>query len=365
MRSLMFALVVPVLAAQSPLVPTSNTSIDVNPTQGLLNYTLIDVPAGVTVTLTGDYPVQIQCDGDVVVRGSLSVDSPVLNPLSPQLGGPGAVATGAGISGASYSWSSPLGALYCSSPSTYATAAAHAGQYGTVMPFSLDGGSPSGTQVSYFEFGTTGQCWPTIYAPGGGGGTLFVEAAGAISIHGSVTADGASGAEKGSGGSILLRAMGGLTVHAGGSVSAVAGGGGPNGIVRLDSYGVAPAISGAVTPAPTTVELPFLEEVQPPSIGTTWIIRAFAPRGDAVVLASSYQPGSFTLQPFGSVGIDVANAITLDVLQVPATGHDPFDVYQLAVPNSAALIGLNLFTAGLNVQSMQVPRFTNTLQSSV
>ncbi|MCK5940628.1 MAG: hypothetical protein KAI24_01565 [Planctomycetes bacterium] len=336
-----------------------------NATQGQLSYSYIDIPAGVQVTFTGDHAVRIRCLGDAVITGTLSVDAPPPSYVVTTVGGPGAVTTGAGSSGTSWSWSSPLGQLYCGWSSTYATAGVHAGHYGSPMPFSLAGGSPSGMQTDYSEFGSTGQCWASYTAAGGGGGTLVLDADGLISVHGSVTANGRYGAASGSGGSILLRGMAGLTVHASGQVRAVGGGAAMNGIIRLDAYGQSPSVLGSVTPSPTLVELPYLDEVVPPTIGANWAIRGYAPRGDAIVLGASLQPGSFTLAPLGTIGIDVATSVTLGWIQVPAWGHDPSGVFQFPVPNSPALIGLDIYTAGCNVQSSQVPRFTNTLHSTV
>lgn len=355
------------LLGQSPLTPASNMQIDVDPTQGALHYSRIIIPAGVTVTFTGNHPVQIRCDTDAVIDGQMSVDAgPPASSPTVSLGGPGAVATGTGAWGSTYTWSSPLGQLYCGYTNTYAGAGVHLGHYGSAMPFDLAGGSPSGIQMNYSEFGTTGQCWLTSTTPaGGGGGTLHLEAAGLITVRGSVTANGSLGANHGSGGSILLRAFGGVTVDSNASVTAVSGNGTANGIIRLDSYGLPASVLGTVTPAPTSIALPHLQEAHPPSIGTTWTVRVYSHRGDSVVLAASHQPGSFTLPPFGTIGIDVANSLPLGAITIPATGQDPFGVYTLPVPNLPALIGLDIFTAGLNLISTEPPRFTNTLQSTV
>jgi hypothetical protein len=201
-----------------------------------------------------------------------------------------------------------------------------------------------------------------------------LEADGVIDVSGSVEANGMqawwTNTGAGSGGSILLRGMGGLTVRAGGLVAARPG---PSlysswpayfGLIRLDAYGQQPTLLGVVDPAPHVLRLPYLMETQAPTIGATWDLQVVAPAGDGVFLAASFQPGSFT-GAYGTVGIDVATAITFGLMIVPATGHDPIATLRLPVPNVPALVGLNLWTAGLDWNTALPPRYTNTIQSTV
>ena len=90
----------------------------------------------------------------------------------------------------------------------------------------------------------------------------------------------------------------------------------------------------------------------------------FAPRGDTVFLAASFRPGSFTSN-YGTVGIDVPTAISFAQVTMPATGHDPMATYQLSVLNVPGLVGLDLYTAGLDWYTALPPRYSNTIHSVV
>ena len=131
--------------AQPPvLAPTANTTITVG--AGPLHYASIDIPVGVTVRFvpptSGSGPVPgmpavILCDGDATVHGTLSVAGNGTGAYPA-----GYVTTGAGLlgyvcgTGANAYYSPPQGG-------------SHAGTYGSVIPFSLEGGSNGGWLVVY------------------------------------------------------------------------------------------------------------------------------------------------------------------------------------------------------------------------
>lgn len=361
------ALAAPVFAQAPVLAPTASMTIDVDATFGNLTYASIAIPSGVAVRFTGRYPARIRVLGDVRVDGELSVVpvTPVPNAL---LGGPGAVSLGAGVQGYLTSYWGYFDPFLNQYVPGYTTGSPgqpgrHATVYGSARPFDLAGGSPGGyAYTTYVLMPWNIPQGGNYDYGGGGGGTLVVEAAGRIEVYGTVTADGGAGsgyAGDGSGGSILLRGLGGCLVAAGATVTAV-----PEGIVRLDAYDVAPQITGTVVPTPTVVRLPDLEETAPPVIGNTWQLRVAAPRGDAVFLAASFQSGSSTT-PYGTVGIDLATAITFAVVTMPTTGHDPLGTFHLAVPNVPQLVGLNLWVQGLDWFTSQSPRYTQTVATSV
>lgn len=351
-----------VVVAQAPaLTPSSSLTIDASATQGVLTYSLINIPVGVTVTYTGSYPIQIRCAGDAIIDGAIGVGA------AGSTAGPGAVATGAGSPGTQYN------SFLCGGWNTYAGNGVHAGVYGSTLPFSLAGGSPGGDVSVYGQSGIFSQCgYLYSYAGGGGGGTLVIDADGVVDVAGTVDANGGLSfyAGSGSGGSILLRGRSGLTVRPSGNVLARPGwwlGSAPgqaHGYVRLDAYGQAPMVLGVVDPPPDVVRQPLLIETQPPTIGSSWDLQVVAPAGDGVFLAASFQPGNYT-GPYGTVGIDVYSAITFGFVTLPAVGHDPISAFQLPVPNNPTFVGLNLWTAGLDWYTPLPPRYSNTIQSVV
>lgn len=251
----------------------------------------------------------------------------------------------------------------------------HVGTYGSVVPFSLEGGS-SGGELNVYDAG----CWQFLSTvPGGaGGGTLFLHAGGRIEVDGTVTADGYSlSSSGGSGGSILLRGDTGVFVLPGGSVSARGAQGpvvfppwspgrtdGAPGFVRLDSWAAAPVILGTVAPVPTALELPHLRAVSPPQIGRTWLLDVLAPENAPIFLSVSVQPAANIPTPFGPLGLNLQFA-TGFALTVAQPGHDPIASVPMAVPNAPILIGLSLWVQGFAIPQLLPPRLTNTLAAVV
>jgi hypothetical protein len=360
--------------AQLPaLAPTTSTSIVVN---GTLHYSSILVPVGVTVrfvvpagSLPPRPPAVVLCDGDAIVHGTLSVAGDV-HSVSPFPYAAGSVTTGQGVSG---SWC--LGLSLFTAP----RGGLHAGTYGSVLPFSLAGGSPGGTLSIYSD----SHCLQhTSDTPGSeGGGTLVLRAGGAIEVDGTVTADGATcgggraGAAAGSGGSILLRGDAGVTVLPSGTVTARGGAAfpwgpliqlpptslGAPGYVRLDAWGMPPRIQGRIAPAPTVLELPHLRALSQPRIGTTWTCDVFAPEAAPVFVAASPTPGNGTQTPFGPLGIDLPSATILAYAALASPSHDPFVSVSTSIPNSQTLVGLAVWIQALVMPPALAGRLSNTL----
>lgn len=345
------------LCAQNPpLAPTANVVLDTNPTQGHFAFSSIAIPAGVTVLFAGTYAVQIRCDGDASIDGILSADA------VRSVSGPGSSLLGKGAPGNidQYSGGYPGGD------------GVHAGHYGSAQPFDLAGGSPAGdTVLTTYSWNPWGPplVWTGTWPGGGGGGTLVLEADGRIDLRGRISANGALDTftgTYGSGGSVLLRARS-VVVHPSARLQARTEPGYSRalpGYVRVDAYAQAPVLQGSFDPAPLSVTLPELIETSPPQLGSTWQLDVYAPRGDGVFLAASFIPGSAT-NNYGSVGIDIATAITFALVAVPAAGHDPRGVFQLSVPNDARLLGLPLWTAGLDWFTAAPPHYTNTVATVV
>jgi hypothetical protein len=351
-------------AQYPPLAPTADTTIVVS--SGALQYSSISIPVGVTVRFEapspGGFPLPgvpaiVLCDGDAIIEGTLSVSGNAANQAA------GWVGTGTGTSG-----------LYCGSASMYPPrGGAHAGSYGSVIPFSLDGGSEGGGIIYSSQ-----NClqWLSSSDGANGGGTLVLLAGGRIEVRGSVTASGGAGNAAGSGGSILLRGDGGTYVFPGASVTAAGGWAGPvpppypwdwsngaPGYVRLDSWGAPPLNLGTVTPAPTVLELPHLRALSAPSIGATWTLEAFAPEASLVFAAASLAPGSTTTQ-FGLLGLDLATAVGIAIAAAQPS-HDPVASLQWTIPNVSQAIGVTLW-----VQAMAIPpglpaRLTNSFAATL
>jgi hypothetical protein len=357
-------------AQSQVLAPTVSTTIVVN---GPLRYSTIHIPAGVTVRFRAPgfgfgsvpgIPAVVRCDGDAVIHGELSLMANLGNEYPA-----GWVTLGEGLPGSTCS----TGSFF-----PFPQPGRHAGTYGTVIPFSLEGGSRGGS-LDVYDVG----CWPFLRQRigGMGGGTLALLAGGRIDVHGTVTADGihhghswalngSSGG--GSGGSILLRGHDGVTVHSGGSVTARGGTAlnalawsiGAPGYVRIDAYASTPLLQGTIDPVPTVLELPHLRTQSQPRIGTTWILDALAPENAPIFVSAALQPAAGPLTPFGQLGIDLPLAFGIALL-VAAPDHDPIAGLPLAIPAAPGLIGQQLWFQALVVPPNLPPRLTNTLAVTV
>jgi hypothetical protein len=355
---------VTVRAQYPPLAPTTNTTIVVP--SGVMHYGSIHIPAGVTVRFVAPLfgpasipgmPAIVLCDGDAIVHGKLSLTGDSVNNDRPA----GWVTTGEGAIG------TVCGPLPIQPPE----GGRH--DYGSVLPFSLEGGSPGGdlwfwdSNCLQFQY---------AYSGGKGGGTLVLLAGGSIEIHGTVTADGrSSSAGGGSGGSIRLRGYGGVHVLPGGTVTARGGTApvppapwlpgmsmGHDGHVRLDAWGAPPVVQGTVSPPPMMLQLPYLRAQSQPTVGTTWTYEIYAPQTGFVYVAAALAPGSGLSTPFGPLGVDVATFVSLGVTSAqPSLIHDPHVIVPWPIPNSPALVGFAMWLQALSAPQSLPARLTNTI----
>jgi hypothetical protein len=248
--------------------PTSPTSITLQlPASGIFNFTTVNVPLGVTVTIlpnAANTPVTMLATGDVTITGTVRVNgaaggdpsttAPGVNPGA--LGGPGGFQGGSGgtrdgatLPGTGHG---PGGGV----PAT--TGAAGSGSYPLqgnttfVSLLPLFGGSGGG--------GGKGDGTNNGGGAGGGGGAIVIASSTKITVPGSITAiggaGGASGAcvvrtsGSGSGGAIRLVApqiMGAGTLSAAGGLHPSGCGGGGNGRIRLEAFTL--SFTGSSTPA--------------------------------------------------------------------------------------------------------------------
>jgi hypothetical protein len=257
--------------ALGPFNPTTNTTVTLPP-DGVLNYTTINIPSGVTVTFVrnaANTPVTMLATGDVTIAGTINVEgskgsgagtsTAAVNPGG--LGGPGGFAGGQGGSrgltqNAGSAGQGPGGG-----------GAGESGTYGAPALFvslvplfggSGGGGSPGDSSVA----GTSG---------GGGGGSIVIASSTKIVVSGSIQANGGDDGEgpelpfgvcafiggAGSGGAIRLvapeitvsgslRATGGTSRGGGGAVC------GSGGVGRIRIEAVVSGLIAPTTPSAST-----------------------------------------------------------------------------------------------------------------
>jgi len=282
--------------------PSSNTTVTL-PANGILNYTTVTIPAGVTVRYVRDpalpnVPAIILATGDVTIAGTIDVSGEsalqVINNITDRsqggAGGPGGYAGGRGggvqvnrLGGTGLGPGGARGGLEIAGLVRNGAGASYGTQggagnsgvpagsvYGTSLLTPLLGGSGggggSGAEAANGKTGAGG---------GGGGGAILIAASGALTVSGSVLArggnggtvvDGASGpGGGGSGGAIRLAApsvtvTGTLDVNGGSGVTFNPGGLGrtrvdvvPTGTLNLAGVPVLSITSVAGIAAPGTI----------------------------------------------------------------------------------------------------------------
>ncbi len=220
--------------ADGVLSPTVNTEV-VLPPSGVLNYTSINIPSGVTVTFKKNVtntPVVLLVSGGVTVAGTINVSGTASTDVGASgsgnigddgiagVGGPGGydggrggpggntsvagagLGPGAGGAGSRYSstvfWGGGGGGYGTAGIGGYSsgaspTVAATGGiTYGSATLLPILGGSGGGGGVGGLSFAGSGG--------GGGGGALFIAASGTINVTGSILANGATAGSSSGGG---------------------------------------------------------------------------------------------------------------------------------------------------------------------
>jgi hypothetical protein len=288
--------------------PTVTTVVPLPPS-GILNYTSVTIPVGVTVTFqknATNTPVTILATGDVLINGTINIsgtsaanvgtqgDGALGDDGAPGLGGPGGydggrgglptgtrlagqgVGPGAGIGG-HFGTSSCNGIAFGGAGGGYGTAGGGflcvgpnigitGGQpYGNPQILPLIGGSGGGGGASAASLSGSGG--------GGGGGAILIAASGTVTINGSILANGGNGGVSngagigasgggGSGGAIRILATH-LAGGPAGVLSAVGGVLGPNasfnghgtnggvGRIRLEYETTSRNASAVTNPGPT------------------------------------------------------------------------------------------------------------------
>ncbi|MEW6246474.1 MAG: hypothetical protein AB1555_07175 [Nitrospirota bacterium] len=346
--------------------PTTNTTVTLPP-DGVLNYTTVNIPAGVTVTFqrnAANTPVILLATGDVTIAGTISVNgSNGANPAStPALGGPGGF-TG-GLPGSTPTAGSGPGGGAASGNADYGAPAS----FVSLLP--LFGGSGGGGGLVNAISSAGG---------GGGGGAIVIASSTRITIAGtgSVTANGGSGgfgvggtafnAGGGSGGAIRLVApmvTGTGTLSANGGFGSGTGAAAGTGRIRIESFTVGftgPALPldvipstsfstapGPVTPAgnPGLINLPTLRITQVGGLTTPATPTGSYSTADVVLPGGTANPVQVTLAvtntPFPS---------SFTVKVVPRSGS-PSTVTASAVPGGT--FASATYTANVTLPTGQV-----------
>ncbi|MDA8239130.1 MAG: hypothetical protein M0Z67_02035 [Nitrospiraceae bacterium] len=242
--------------ADGAFSPTANISAQI-PESGILNYTTVNIPSGVTVTFrknTANTPVYILATGAVTIAGIINVNGQpsvytVPTNTTPGTSGPGGYSggyggaisqpggkgLGPGGGGAGPSeYNGSCGGGFGSAGGTSGSSYCSGGPaYGNARLIPLIGGSGGG--------GAGGTSSSASYGGGGGGGAILIASSTTINITGSILANGGDGFAGGggaSGGAIRLIAN---TISGNGIISAKGGNlgnsnAGGKGRIRLEAF---------------------------------------------------------------------------------------------------------------------------------
>lgn len=223
--------------------PTANTVVTL-PADGVLNYTTVNIPTGVTVTFqknAKNTPVYMLASGNVTIDGTISVNGGNATTTNVGLGGPGGFDGGygggyltTGGKGLGPGGGNPGRNVGNDGGGAGGGGFGFAGNNGNAYNWGT-GGSTYGNQKLFPIIGGSGGgggggTSNTAGKPGsGGGGAIVIASSGTITVNGSITANGGScpwewpGGGGGSGGAIKLVAT---TVSGNGTITAVYGIGG-------------------------------------------------------------------------------------------------------------------------------------------
>lgn len=239
--------------ADGPFNPSADLEV-VLPPNGVLNYTTVDIPAGVTVTFkknADNTPVFMLATGDVTVAGTIDVAGKNATSTSNGIGGPGGfdggyggmanlpggkgIGPGGGNPGIS---NGAAGGGFGSTGTNYDVAVGGV-SYGTDNLLPLIGGSGGGGAGWYYQGVQGGD-------GGGGGGAILIASSTSITVTGSIIANGGvtlrypngKGGGGGSGGGIKLVAN---EISGNGNIIAIGGAGNQSGAggagrIRLETY---------------------------------------------------------------------------------------------------------------------------------
>jgi len=394
--------------ADGALSPTVNTEV-VLPPSGILNYTTVNIPTGVTVTFrknTLNTPVVLLVQGDATIVGTININGQPGRAVGsagdgnqgddgqPGDGGPGGFTGGRGGSsvqpstgGAGLGPGGGMGGARCAANSNNGQPGAGAGHngpgqnggsnpcspsirtatagpsYGSSLLLPLIGGSGGG--------GGAGNLNSEGAGGGGGGGAVLVAASGTLNVAGSIVANGAAGGAiagvdvgfvggSGSGGAIRLVAT---TVAGNGTLSAVGANGlfdprwgalgtGATGRIRIEGNNI--TRTAASNPAdtkdvPGPIFIPNSPSIRIATVAGQTV--PATPTGNADVTLPTTQTNPVTVT-FESANVPLGNTIRLTV--TPANA-DATSAVSTAISGTLA--------AGTASVSVTLPQGPSVLQA--
>jgi len=325
--------------------PTSNANLDAN--NSPFNYTSINIPQGVKITVTGTDKLEIFCLGEVIINGELNLDGKDGANAPNGIGGSGGAGGGKGGDHSQPGQGTGGGRV---------GGAGGGGGFAVTGQISTNGGQGGvaygNPELNSLVGGSGGGGGSTGGAGGGGsGGAVSIIAGGNIEIAGLITAIGGegggharpqgpsvNGAGGGSGGAVKLISAADIT-FSGGSISVQGGMGddgrnnatrsrqrggyGSPGRIRLeDSDGQIDGIGGSIYPIPSAAIVPS------PFTGGTGVDGAFNPTGN-ITLDTANSPFNYT-----SVNIPLGVTVT-------ATGTNPLEIYSTGSITIAGTIDIS------------------------
>jgi len=367
--------------------PTTNTEVEL-PADGILNYTTVNIPSGVTVTFkknSVNTPIYMLATGDVTISGTISVNGTEGSVVSSGRGGTGGYDGGLGGTIVSQVGGKGLGPGG-GSPGIRSSNHGNGGDggsfgtggttYGNERIIPMIGGSGGGGGASWTSNEGNGG--------GGGGGAILIASSGTITITGSLTANGGKGAGcsywytgcggGGSGGAIKLIAN---IITGNGTISAAGGSGGGahytcgaagsggNGRIRLEANTMTRTAS--TSPAysfgyPTTVFV-----ANTPTLKITSIAGVNIPENpsgtygspDITLPSSTTNPVSVSVS---ATNIPVSTAVT--VTSVPEYGNSVSATATLS-GTDASSTGTAQITLSTTYQCILMAQATFTIQTAM
>ena len=387
--------------------PTANTEVTL-PADGILNYTTVNIPTGVTVTFKKNanvIPVYILASGDVTIVGTISVNGTDGNTMYPGKGGPGGfdgglggtanvdggkgLGPGGGNPGSTsntvnYCAGSGGGGGFGSSGSngsgvgSFSSGGAGGGTYGNLRILPMIGGSGGGGGGGSNASGYTS----TGGSGGGGGGAILIASSGIITVNGSITANGGKGGSSGtyassggggSGGAIKLTAV---TIAGNGAISASGGAGGTvvncytggtggNGRIRIEAND-ATALTAATTPAytygyPSTVFVTNIPTLSITTVGGIHVLNPTGKYGSPDVILPSTISNPVTVE-VSATNIPVGTQVT--VTAVPEYGSSTSTSGTLSGTDASSTASASI-TLSTTYQSILTATATFTVQTAM
>ncbi|MBI4684011.1 MAG: hypothetical protein HY755_02305 [Nitrospirae bacterium] len=351
--------------------PTANTVVDL-PADGILNYTTVNIPSGVTVTFkknAANTPVYMLATGNVTISGTINVDGQASTSWPPGAGGTGGFDGGYGGTQASGSGLGPGGGG--GGPNTsypygggggFATAGGSAGAshgaggstYGNASLIPLIGGSGGGGSA-YSAGG------------GGGGGAILIASSGTITLNnGTITANGGNGYNYGGGGSGGAVKLMANTITGNGSINAKGGNYGGAGRIRIEadirtfSFTTNPSYSFGLPGSVFISNMPTLKITSIGGINVPDNPKGSYSQIDVLLPSTTTNPVTVTVS---ATNIPVGTTITVSVSPQLGSSSKVTGALSGSLSSSTASVNINIPTA--NYFTLLTAQATFTVQTAM